>query len=338
MKAVKGILIVIGILLVVIIIANSMAPAGIDMARSVVIDATNDIVWEQINSLEDMNNWGPWKDMDPDAEYSVEGADGEIGATSSWKGEIVGEGSQTITAIKVKEEMVVDLVFIEDGREMKAIGNISMEDTEDGKVEVTWGFNAEFPWMMRGMIMMMADETEMNEAAADFEKGLANLKELCEGMEMEEESMSYEVMAAEREAVRYIGVRGVVSHDDIGAHFQELMPQIGEKAGPMMTGPPAGLFWTWDEENKTTDMAVAGTVAEGEVEGMEAFEIEGGKALHVAYYGWYGDSEGAHNTIDEYMKTNEIEFRDVVIEEYITDPGQEPDTAKWLTDIYYMIK
>ncbi len=34
-----------------------------------------------------------------------------------------------------------------------------------------------------------------------------------------------------------------------------------------MTGPPAGIFWTWDEENKESDMAVAATVAEGEVEG-----------------------------------------------------------------------
>ena len=32
------------------------------------------------------------------------------------------------------------------------------------------------------------------------------------------------------------------------------------------------------------------------------------------------------------------EFSGIVLEQYITDPSQEPDTSKWLTNIYYYVK
>jgi len=156
--------------------------------------------------------------------------------------------------------------------------------------------------------------------------------------EMVETEVEWEIIETERGAIRYVGMRTTVAFDDMGDHFQEHMPKVGMAAGAVMTGPPAGIFWTWDEENKESDMAVVATVAEGEVEGMEIFEIEGGKALMLAYYGAYDASYDAHMAINEHMEDNGMEMRDVVIEEYMTDPSNEPDTTKWLTNIYYMVK
>jgi effector-binding domain-containing protein len=58
----------------------------------------------------------------------------------------------------------------------------------------------------------------------------------------------------------------------------------------------------------------------------------------VAYYGNYDQSEKAHDAIGDKMKADGLVLRDAVIEEYVTDPTAEPDTAKWLTNIYYPIK
>lgn len=156
--------------------------------------------------------------------------------------------------------------------------------------------------------------------------------------EMAENEVVWDIVETDRKAMRYVGMRSTVSFDDMGSHFQEHMPKVGIAAGAAMTGPPAGIFWTWDEENKESDMAVAATVAEGEVEGMDVFEIEGGKALMLAYYGAYDASYDAHMAINKYMQDNGMEMRDVVIEEYMTAPANEPDTSKWLTNIYYMLK
>jgi effector-binding domain-containing protein len=64
----------------------------------------------------------------------------------------------------------------------------------------------------------------------------------------------------------------------------------------------------------------------------------GGKALKVDYYGDYAGSEQAHVAIMEYIDQNGLTAKEPVIELYITDPGMEPDTSKWLTTIYYLVE
>jgi effector-binding domain-containing protein len=40
--------------------------------------------------------------------------------------------------------------------------------------------------------------------------------------------------------------------------------------------------------------------------------------------------------MDDYLKANKLKAGAPVIEEYVTDPGTEPDESKWLTKIYYL--
>ena len=37
------------------------------------------------------------------------------------------------------------------------------------------------------------------------------------------------------------------------------------------------------------------------------------------------------------MEKNNREFKGYVIEQYVTDPMSEPDSTKWLTNIYYHV-
>jgi effector-binding domain-containing protein len=39
--------------------------------------------------------------------------------------------------------------------------------------------------------------------------------------------------------------------------------------------------------------------------------------------------------MEEYLKSNDISLNNVAMEQYITDPSTQSDTAKWLTNIYY---
>ena len=38
------------------------------------------------------------------------------------------------------------------------------------------------------------------------------------------------------------------------------------------------------------------------------------------------------------MSTEGVDLNANVIEEYVTDPGQEQDSTKWLTNVIYLIK
>jgi effector-binding domain-containing protein len=105
-------------------------------------------------------------------------------------------------------------------------------------------------------------------------------------------------------------------------------------------GAPSGIFYKYDEKEMKADMAAAIPVADAKanVKGYQLIEIPAGKALQIAYYGAYEKSGDAHMAIDKYMKEKNLTMNTHVIEEYVTDPMHEPDTSKWLTNIYYMVK
>ena len=58
----------------------------------------------------------------------------------------------------------------------------------------------------------------------------------------------------------------------------------------------------------------------------------------IAYQGDPAGTEKAHMAMDEMMKDKGLEPRYPVIEEFAIDQQQEPDTAKWVTNIYYFVK
>ncbi len=41
--------------------------------------------------------------------------------------------------------------------------------------------------------------------------------------------------------------------------------------------------------------------------------------------------------MDAHLKANNLSLNQVVIEEYITDPGAEPDSTKWHTNVIYLV-
>ena len=73
-----------------------------------------------------------------------------------------------------------------------------------------------------------------------------------------------------------------------------------------------------------------------EIDGVETVNVKG-KALKLEYYGDYENLEDLHMAMDAYMKANNMAPSKMVMEEYVTDPTIVLDTAKWQTNIYYML-
>jgi effector-binding domain-containing protein len=132
-----------------------------------------------------------------------------------------------------------------------------------------------------------------------------------------------------------------VKFDKVGEfyanHFPSIMQSVGQ-AKLQPSGPPSGVYYKWDEQNGEAELAAAIPVSDpkAKVAGYETISLPASKALKVEYYGAYDKSMDAHMAIDSYMKEKGMTNGNV-IEEYVTDPGMEKDTAKWLTNIYYLV-
>lgn len=176
----KKVLKIVGLIVLAIIafilIAGLFVKKDFHLEKNITINAPQEKVWNNINTLGAMQKWSPWLEADPNVQTSIEGQDGEVNAIYKWKGnKEVGSGTQTITKIEKPNRIDTHLHFIEpfDG---EADAFITLT-SEGNATKATWGFDSKYTYPMNCMLLFI-DMDEM--MGKEFNKGLSKLKALCE--------------------------------------------------------------------------------------------------------------------------------------------------------------
>ena len=347
MRALKTLIIILGAVLGIGAVMYAMGDPDYRVERAVVIDAPPGSVFGHVSTLAAMDKWSPWNEKDPNMKKSMEGTDGTVGAKAMWEGNSdVGKGTEEIAAIVPNERIVLNMVIEEP---FAGISEAQVVLTPEGEgTNVTWlmtGTNEGF--LNRAMSVIFNTEKMVG---PEFEKGLGYLKQQAEAAYAEEKARAaaapaFEITTTDRPAMLYIGKREVVKWADMkdyyGKNFGAGMGAAG-KAGVQPAGPPSGIYFEWNEKDMTADMIAGIPVAadaKAKLKGVDLYEAPASKALVIDYYGGYNGIGKAHEAMDAYLKANTgMVHHTNAIEEYITDPGSEPDSTKWLTKVIYLVK
>lgn len=346
----KKVLIVIGLLVVALLATALLRDKEFKVEASISIDAPKEIVWEHISSLQKQNEWSPWSALDPNMTTEHKGNPGEVGSTYHWKGnDDVGEGEQEITAVTPMERIEQDLRFIAPF-ESTADVFINLKDGENGAQIVEWGFDSEHNFMS-GLIDLFADME--GSIKKDYDKGLAALKEMVEAIKVEvpEEAPvadvinvdGFDILNMEMPNAAFIGVRQEVAIDKVNDFLASTYKSVSEElanAGYEPTGMPSALYFSWDEEAGTTDVAAAMPMGPSEVGlvGFETFNLAQGPAFVIDHHGDHEGLPAAHAAILKALEGNGMEAAGPALEEYIIDGNTEADPNKWHTKITYAVK
>lgn len=333
----KKILYVVIGLFVVYLILCLVGPSQMKIERSMDINTSAEIIKPKLADLKFFyEKWSPWTEKDPNMKTIFTGEVGKEGSSMSWESDVEDVGKGVMTYKYTHGDTIVELLNF-DGHGDANVYHIVNSDGAGSRVN--WVMQNSVPFLFRGVMLFMNIDKMV---APDFEKGLAKLKKTMEEMPKETKELAYDVKELQWDVKTYYGIKTInIAFDKIGPFFGQSYGKIGEalskaKVQPLM--PPKALYFKYDENNKTCDVAAVIEVANGsKVSGIEKFEFPPSKVLHIAYYGAYDKSVNAHYAIDNYMKENKL-IQSAVLEEYVTDPMMEKDTAKWLTNIYYFIK
>jgi len=328
--------IVVGLVLLIGIL-TMVAPTKMNIKRSVVINAPQEVVFENISSQHNLHKWYPWDRKDPNIKLTFEGQEGAVGETSKWESEVVGQGDQTITAIEPGKQVNTHIHFIKPW-DSQADGIFIVNDTA-GATKVTRELQSAMPRPMNIMGLFM----DMDKAVGkDFEEGLGYLKELSEkeAMNVEKKYRGFDISEKMMEAKTYVGKKGTVAFKDIAKFYGDNLPKIGEavqREKLEVTGAPSGIYYTYDTVKMTTDMAAVFPVKEvkSPLTGWDVINVPAGKAVELDYYGNYDKMQNAYDAIEDYLEEKGLKSKSMSVEEYVTDPMTEKDTAKWVTKIYY---
>lgn len=346
MRALKTLLIILLAVAAFALLLGLFGPKRSQFERTTTIGAPAAVVWEHVKTLKAADRWSPFLAMDTAAVVTYEGTDGAVGSKSAWTGEKVGKGEQTISAADPGNQVDVDLHFLEP---FEGLAKASVKLVPQGdSTHVSWSYDGENGFISRIICVFKDMDSMLGPVFAD---GLARLKTMAENdaARMADDVKSrtfggYTINTVERPAMTYLGKRQTVKWENFGTYFASTFPaaaQAATTAGFTMQGHPSALVYHWDTVAHSADLFAGMPVGADTSKSATGFIVQtvpAGKVLTVAYYGNYDLSQRAHDAIDDMMKANGIELRDAVIEEYVTDPTSEPDTAKWLTNIYYPIK
>ena len=172
MKILKYLLIVIVGIIAIVLLSALFIPNEYTVVRSVMIDAPQPVVMNHVKSLRKMNEWSPFTEQDPAIQIIYAGNEGQVGSSSSWKSEKMGEGSQTITSI-TNDRVEAALDF---KKPMEGKATSFFEAKKEGSnVKATWGMQGHNPYPFNFMCLFMN-----NMIGKEYEKGLATLKMKCE--------------------------------------------------------------------------------------------------------------------------------------------------------------
>lgn len=326
------------IVAVAVVLGGLLGPKSFKTERSVVIQAPRHLIFTQIADYRNWPKWSPWYDLDTNCRYDYFGTQGQADAGYRWQGnDKAGQGE--MLTIEIAEDMrLVSRIHFVKPFESVAHATFSLDSAADGATKVTWGFANDIPFLMRPMMLFMNMEKMIG---ADYEKGLARLKKVCEAAPATTQTA---VMTVELPARTYIAYRTETSTDSAGVLFPRWMPKVYSylQAHKLeMDGPPAGLYYTWDTAHKKTDMAVAIPVKKAD-KGQGDYQvltIPATRAVMAKYYGPYNEKMAeTHSMLNAYITDQKMKKKGLAIESYVTDPATEKNPAKVETDIYYPIE
>lgn len=152
-------------------------PDSFRVERSAVISAPADRIYPLLTDFHQWPRWSPWEKLDPAMQRNFSGANEGPGAVYAWSGnKKAGEGRMEITAAEPPRSLEIQLEFI---RPFPARNRIDFTLTPEGdRTRIVWGMQGR---NNLGSKVMQAVINMDRLVGGDFDRGLANLKELAEG-------------------------------------------------------------------------------------------------------------------------------------------------------------
>ncbi|MEM9775370.1 MAG: helix-turn-helix domain-containing protein [Chloroflexota bacterium] len=153
--------------------------------------------------------------------------------------------------------------------------------------------------------------------------------------------MSYEVTKKTIEEVPFLYMRKQAKPDAVSEALASMLVPVFQYAtanGIPFAGPPTARYVSFGPGLVTLE---AGMPVAGPADAKDDIilgSLFGGEVASTIHKGPYDTLNLGHEAVQEWMIENNLEAAGPPWEVYITDPGEVPDPAEWLTEIIHPLK
>jgi effector-binding domain-containing protein/ribosome-associated toxin RatA of RatAB toxin-antitoxin module len=336
MKALKIIGITVGVIIAILLILPIFLPNTFMVERKIVINASPEAIYAQVNSFKNWERWSPWIEADSTIANTYSGPEVGVGAKSEWKSKKSGNGQQTIIE-SLPYSSIRTEIKIDDFTPMYSHFTFT---PGEGGTTVVWSDSGSMSYPFN--IMGLFTDKMM---APDFERGLANLKKLVESNPTAAEGSSkgyrlgeYTVETTKPQPIIYI--TDSCSMDKIGEKMGEmygsLQAFLGKNKGESI-GMPMAIWHNFDVKNMVFEAAfpVAKEMPAGD--GVQSRTMPATKVLIVSHFGPYAAMEKSTEEVMAYIQKQGYEINGYEFDVYMNDPADvKPEEIE--TRMHFPIK
>lgn len=324
-------------LLIALTTVGLFLPATAHVERHIQIAAPPATVFALVNDFRRINEWSPWLATDPNALYTISGPTRGVGATLSWSGQIVGQGSQTIIDSEAHFRVASSLDL---GGQGQALSSFELLRNEQG-TSVIWSFENEFGMNLVGRYFgLLLDGI----VGPDYEKGLSNLKTMAENLPQADFG-DVEIEHQTVEAMDIVYLRATSAPQAaaisaaLGDAYFELLNFI-DKYNLREAGAPISVSGTFDGTALRFDAAIPIRGMTDQTphnqSGVQIGKSYAGQVIRVKHVGSYRSLGRTHDKIAAYLAALGIRRNGSPWESYVSDPTRVP-ADELLTYVYYPI-
>lgn len=157
------------------LVIAALLPSSYRVSRSAVIRADAASLSARLADLSTREQWVPWKQTEPTAQFRTTGRPGQPGSTFSWEGQTIGAGTVTLVGVRPAHEVSTRLEFRKP-MAMVATDRFTLTAGRDGTTTVTWTAEGSLPWPAGRLFGLVIDRV----VGTDYERGLENLRRFAE--------------------------------------------------------------------------------------------------------------------------------------------------------------
>jgi len=340
MKALKILLIILAIVAVAAVglyIYGTTVPEQITVERSTTIDRSPEVVFNEVNDFRNWAAWSPWDQRDTTIQATYSGNEKGEGSVRSWTSENSGAGSQEITLSEPHSLIETSMTFEGQG----SAESYWKFDGQNGSTNVTWGFEMEesSPFS-RGIMALFVDIEEM--VGKDYEEGLQNLKEVVESKP--KTTYSIDITEEETNEMHYVGTVTSLEGEamyDMGNAYEQAYGKIMnymQSHKIEMAGLPICIYHEYDSTKVVFEPAMpVSQLPSAKADDISTGTLPSFKVVKGVHKGDYSQLTQSYSQLESYIAEKGYTVSGNVWEEYVTDPMEEKDTSKWVTNIYFPV-
>ncbi|MDQ3142626.1 MAG: hypothetical protein M3Q56_10315 [Bacteroidota bacterium] len=325
------IILLIGLVAYILLCASS-SPMPI-LKEEILINGARNLVFVTLNDVKEWPKWTSWKKEDMSLAFTPGKKETNVGAYIRFEGNSFGKGFLELQE-SFKDSSIFVKIYNDDlPAPLHLNFGILGDKTNRTLVKVQGRLAESIPFLLRPFHMGLSKK--LNDR---LKNDLNSLKNYLETMI----NSNFGINSSQFDERYYIGIKEAVNNATIPAFYAKSLPKVYkliDSMGLEMVGPPCGLIYDWNGIDNMVYIMAAIPVKKWVLVPPEFVMqiVKKAPCYKLAYYGPYNGLKSAHIKLNHLMNNGNFELVVPIIEEYVTNPSQEPDTSKWLTNIYYLL-